>query len=73
MQPSNFFIGGLAPFHDEGWIFIGHAHLAKEAYQNPIQVPSGINWMATVSLSKCVNLLCQLAAYRSTVSSDEQG
>jgi hypothetical protein len=58
MQPSNFVIGGLAPFHDEGWkIFIGHAHLVKEAYLHPIQVPSGINLMATFSLSKCVNLL----------------
>jgi hypothetical protein len=38
MHPSQFQVGGLLPYHDEGWILVGKASIAKEGYLNPIPV-----------------------------------
>jgi hypothetical protein len=62
MEVSQFIHGGLMPYHDEGWIFIGQSSFAKSAYLNSILVPSQMNMLVTVSLHNRINLLCKIAA-----------
>jgi hypothetical protein len=62
MEVSQFINGGLMPYHDEGWIFIGQSSFAKSAYLNSIRVPSQMNMLVTVSLHNRINLLCKIAA-----------
>jgi hypothetical protein len=63
MLESNFIIGGLFLYHDEGWIFIGETSLAKECYYNNTVLPLYQNLIATVSLLKGANLSC-ISAYK---------
>lgn len=46
-------------------IFIGETSLAKDSCFHPIPLAAHLNLMAKISLTKSINLLCTLAAYRS--------
>jgi len=53
--------GGLLPYHDEGWMFVGEVCIAKEIYLRPVHVPDQLSLKATVSLWKSLNIMCRVS------------
>lgn len=71
MDARNFIVGGVFPYPEEGWIFIGEGEHAKSFDLSPNPAPAQVNLMAIVSLNKTINLLCKLA-FKNYVLQDGQ-